>query len=281
MVEIRPTNLNGRKILHHSIAHVVMDPNDPDLDASSTGHGPRRRPGADPADPAAAAAAAIARARRSWNGRSARATTATRTAPGKLLKPGERIGGISTCTPPAKPSRLARNSASGFYPKGQEPKHRTLPRWLHGPEEQHQLNQQAEERVLSTLSTVVKPAQYSDMVIQDYDDLNEPQSALYRALYERYEQEAAHPRYKLLFPTEEPTAIREAFSPDGVERKRVDMRIVAYMAPRIQAELARNEGRKEEATPPWRGTGRLRHAGTRRERQRGLATATADGGRKA
>jgi len=35
MVEIRPSNLAGRKILHHSIAHVVMDPADPDVDSES------------------------------------------------------------------------------------------------------------------------------------------------------------------------------------------------------------------------------------------------------
>jgi hypothetical protein len=112
---------------------------------------------------------------------------------------------------------------------------------------EQQQARQAEERVLSTLSTVVKPAQYSDMVIQDYPDLNDPKSPLYRHLYDRYEAEAAHPRYKLMFPEQDPTAIREAFSPDGVERKRVDMRLVGYMAPRIAAELARNEGRKDEA----------------------------------
>lgn len=105
----------------------------------------------------------------------------------------------------------------------------------------------AEERVLSTLSTVVKPGQYSDMVIQDYPELNDPKSPMYRQLYERYEAEAAHPRFKLMFPDQDPTAIRDAYSPDGVERKRVDMRIVGYLAPRIQADLARNEGRKEEA----------------------------------
>jgi len=112
---------------------------------------------------------------------------------------------------------------------------------------EQQLHQQAEDRVLSTLSTVVRPAQYSDMVIQDYPDLNDPKTPLYRQLYERYEAEAAHPRFKLMFPNDDPTAVREAYSPDGVERKRVDMRIVGYLAPRIQADLARNEGRKDEA----------------------------------
>src|SRR5213079_2627685 len=37
MVEIRPENLEGRKILHHALAHVVMDPNDPDLASINRG----------------------------------------------------------------------------------------------------------------------------------------------------------------------------------------------------------------------------------------------------
>ena len=78
MVEIRPSNIQGRKILHHSIAHVVMDPNDPDAESINRGIAsgrPRpsgwRRP----------VRASSTRGRRSWNGPSARATTATRTAP--------------------------------------------------------------------------------------------------------------------------------------------------------------------------------------------------------
>ena len=39
MVEIRPTNLKARKIIHHSIAYLVLN-NDPD--AVNTGH--RERP---------------------------------------------------------------------------------------------------------------------------------------------------------------------------------------------------------------------------------------------
>ena len=30
MVEIRPTNMQGRKIVHHSIAYLVLANNDPD-----------------------------------------------------------------------------------------------------------------------------------------------------------------------------------------------------------------------------------------------------------
>ena len=40
MVEIRPTNLQGRKIIHHSIAYLVLN-NDPDAVNSGTANGPR------------------------------------------------------------------------------------------------------------------------------------------------------------------------------------------------------------------------------------------------
>ena len=41
MVEIRPTNLKGRKIVHHSIAYLVLN-NDPDAVNTGTANG--RRP---------------------------------------------------------------------------------------------------------------------------------------------------------------------------------------------------------------------------------------------
>src|SRR5689334_404730 len=41
MVEIRPTNLKGRKILHHSIAYLVLN-NDPEAVNTGTSNGPQR-----------------------------------------------------------------------------------------------------------------------------------------------------------------------------------------------------------------------------------------------
>ncbi len=41
MVEIRPTNLKGRKIIHHSIAYLVLN-NDPDAVNKGTANGPDR-----------------------------------------------------------------------------------------------------------------------------------------------------------------------------------------------------------------------------------------------
>src|SRR5438445_1507061 len=41
MVEIRPTNLKGRRIIHHSIAYLVLN-NDPDAVNKGTANGPIR-----------------------------------------------------------------------------------------------------------------------------------------------------------------------------------------------------------------------------------------------
>jgi hypothetical protein len=38
MVEIRPTNLKGRRIVHHSIAYLVLN-NDPDAVSQGTANG--------------------------------------------------------------------------------------------------------------------------------------------------------------------------------------------------------------------------------------------------
>src|SRR6202047_1840721 len=46
LVEIRPTNLNGRRIIHHSIAYLVLT-NDPDAVNRGTASGPDRGAGAD------------------------------------------------------------------------------------------------------------------------------------------------------------------------------------------------------------------------------------------
>ena len=105
----------------------------------------------------------------------------------------------------------------------------------------------AQQKVLETLHTVVKPAQYSDALMRQYPELNDPASPLYRAVYQRYDQEAADPMYRLLFPAEEYEAYRDAYSPDGVETKRVDMRIVNVLAHKVAADLARQGGRVEEA----------------------------------
>ena len=46
MVEIRPTNMKSRKIIHHSIAYLVLN-NDPDAVNQGTANGPDRPGGPD------------------------------------------------------------------------------------------------------------------------------------------------------------------------------------------------------------------------------------------
>ena len=100
--------------------------------------------------------------------------------------------------------------------------------------------------VLSTLSTAVRPNQYSDMVVSEFADLSKPDSALYAAVYDAYDAYASDPRWKLMY-SDDPLAVREAHAPDGVGSKKVDMRIVYQLANKLSAQIAREEGRKEEA----------------------------------
>ena len=44
MVEIRPTNLKARKVLHHSIAYQVLSPDNVQAVNTGTANGPRPRP---------------------------------------------------------------------------------------------------------------------------------------------------------------------------------------------------------------------------------------------
>lgn len=67
LVEIRPTNLKGRRILHHSIAYLALV-NDPQAVNTGTSTGPAS---VIPADDL------VNRRPSSWNGPSARATTST------------------------------------------------------------------------------------------------------------------------------------------------------------------------------------------------------------
>lgn len=115
-----------------------------------------------------------------------------------------------------------------------------LERWDQGQQARIQ------QAVVSTLQTAVRPNQYSDMVVSKYPDLAKPESALYKAVYERYASYAADPRWALHYQ-QDPLAVREANAPDGSGSQRVDMRIVDHLANEIRYEMARDEGRKDEA----------------------------------
>jgi hypothetical protein len=122
MVEIRPTNIQGRKILHHSIAHIVMDPNDPDSDAVDRGTASGRRDRQQPDDPAD-----------SINARPSLMEWAIgkgydryRDGTGKLLKPGEKIQWDQHVHAVGEAVTAGSEIGIWLYPKGQEPKHRSF-----------------------------------------------------------------------------------------------------------------------------------------------------------
>ena len=121
MVEIRPTNLSGRKILHHSIAHIVMDPSDPDTAASLSGtaSGGRGRPIDD--DPSAAINARPTLMEWAIGKGYDRYIDGT----GKLLKPGQRISWDQHVHAVGEAVTAGSELGVWFYPKGQEPKHRS------------------------------------------------------------------------------------------------------------------------------------------------------------
>ena len=125
MVEIRPSNLKGRKILHHSIAHVVMDPNDPDVDSVNRGIGGRGGNQPEPTDPAAIAAAAVNSRPTLMEWAIGKGYDRYADNTGKLIKPGQRIGWDQHVHAAGEPVTAGSELGIWLYPKGQEPKHRT------------------------------------------------------------------------------------------------------------------------------------------------------------
>jgi hypothetical protein len=123
MVEIRPTNIQGRKILHHSIAHVVMDPNDPDVDSVNRGIGGRG--GDQPTDPAAIAAAAVNSRPTLMEWAIGKGYDRYADDTGKLIKPGQRIQWDQHVHAAGEAVTAGSELGIWLYPKGQEPKHRT------------------------------------------------------------------------------------------------------------------------------------------------------------
>jgi len=121
MVEIRPTNLKGRKILHHSIATVVMDPNDVDTDAVNRGISSGRPDARDRAnDPANEN---LRPTLMEWAIGKGYDRYADGT--GKLLKPGQRIAWNQHIHAVGEEVTAGSELGIWLYPKGQEPKHRT------------------------------------------------------------------------------------------------------------------------------------------------------------
>jgi hypothetical protein len=116
MVEIRPTNIQGRKILHHSIAHIVMNEADPDSINRGIASG-RRRADPDDQDLANQRPTLMEWAIGKGYDRYPDGT-------GKLIKPGEKISWDQHVHAVGEDVKAGSELGVWLYPKGQEPKHR-------------------------------------------------------------------------------------------------------------------------------------------------------------
>jgi hypothetical protein len=115
MVEIRPSNLQGRKILHHSIAHLILKD---DPDSVNRGIASSRRPSADdPVDLGAQRPNLMEWAIGKGYDRYPDGT-------GKLILPGERISWDQHVHAVGEEVTMGSELGLWLYPKGQEPKHR-------------------------------------------------------------------------------------------------------------------------------------------------------------
>ncbi len=119
MVEIRPTNIQGRKIMHHSIAHLVLN-NDPESVDRGTASGGRGQ--LDDQDLVNARPNLMEWAIGKGYDRFPDGT-------GKLLLPGEKIAWDQHVHAAGEIVTTGSEIGIWFYPKGQEPKHRI---YLHG-----------------------------------------------------------------------------------------------------------------------------------------------------
>jgi hypothetical protein len=116
MVEIRPTNLKGRRILHHSIAYLVLN-NDPD--AVSTGTSSGRRGSADnPAD-------LVNRRPQLMEWAIGKGYDLYRPGTGKLILPGEKISWDQHIHAVGEEITAGSEVGLWLYKKGEEPKKRS------------------------------------------------------------------------------------------------------------------------------------------------------------
>ena len=108
MVEIRPTNLQGRKILHHSIAYQILNPDNAQAVRPDAGGGDtvNRRP-------------------QLMEWAIGKGYDRFRDGTGKLVMPGEKIAWDQHIHAVGEEITAASEIGLWFYPKGQEPTHRS------------------------------------------------------------------------------------------------------------------------------------------------------------
>jgi len=119
MVEIRPANLPGRKILHHSIAYHILNPEN--VAAVNTG---TRRPGVDSAAPPSAADL-VNRRPQLMEWAIGKGYDRFMEGTGKLIMPGEKISWDQHIHAAGEEITSASEIGLWLHPKGQEPKKRS------------------------------------------------------------------------------------------------------------------------------------------------------------
>jgi len=117
MVEIRPSSLQARKIVHHSIAYLVLN-DDPQAVSTGTATGPvPRGAGFDPDD-------LVNRRPQLMEWAIGKGYDLYPPDTGKLLLPGEKISWDEHIHAVGEDIKGGSEIGIWFYPKGQEPKHR-------------------------------------------------------------------------------------------------------------------------------------------------------------
>ena len=114
LVEIRPTNLKGRRLLHHSIAYLVLN-NDPEAVNTGTASGPDRFRTDD----------LVNRRPQLMEWAIGKGYDLFRPDTGKLILPGERISWDQHLHAVGEEITAGSEIGIWFYPKGQEPKKRS------------------------------------------------------------------------------------------------------------------------------------------------------------
>ena len=116
MVEIRPTNMKARKIVHHSIAYLVLA-DDPDAVNTGTSNGPSSGP--------ASREDLVNRRPQLMEWAIGKGYDLFREGTGKLIVPGEKISWDQHLHAVGEEVTAGSEIALWYYPKGQEPKKRS------------------------------------------------------------------------------------------------------------------------------------------------------------
>jgi hypothetical protein len=118
MVEIRPSTLQARKTVHHSIAYEVLNPDNADAVNKGTSNGPAGGRGADVDD-------LVNRRPQIMEWAIGKGYDRYREGTGKLIEPGETISWDQHLHAVGEEISTGSELGIWFYPKGQEPKKRS------------------------------------------------------------------------------------------------------------------------------------------------------------